>query len=157
MGQFPENAVLVESMRKSASERRLGVISREVRKLKDLAPAFDEATSAGAQAAVFMTDNLLFGDRTRVAELALTQHLPSMHSFKPEVEDGGLTTYGPALSESYERAAALADKIIKGARPSELPVEQPTWFEFAINLRTAKALGLTLPPSLLAQADDVFE
>jgi putative ABC transport system substrate-binding protein len=155
--QFPENALLVESMRKSASDRGLVVFSRKINEVEDLAAAFDEATRAEAQGAVFMTDNRLYGIRKRVAELAIAHHLPSMHSFNLEVEDGGLMFYGPSVSDSYALAAAFADKIIKGARPSELPVEQPTRFKFGINLRTAKALGLTLPPSLLARADDVIE
>jgi putative ABC transport system substrate-binding protein len=155
--QFPENALLVESMRRSASDRGLVVFSRKIRDVEDLAAAFDDATRAEAQGAVFLTDNRFFGIRKRVADLAIAHHLPSMHSFKLEVEDGGLMFYGPSDLESYALAAALADKIIKGARPSELPVEQPTRFDFAINLRTAKAFGLTLPPTLLAQADDVIE
>jgi putative ABC transport system substrate-binding protein len=104
-----------------------------------------------------MTDNVMFGHRKQVAELALTHHLPSIHSLPPEVRDGGLMFYGPSNGESYPRAVALADRILKGARPSELPVEQPTTFELVVNLKTAKALGLTIPASLLLRADEVIE
>jgi ABC-type uncharacterized transport system substrate-binding protein len=154
---FPENAAILESIRGSASARGIVVFSRELHGVEDLAPAFDDATRAGAQAVVFMTDNLMFGHRKQVAELALAHHLPSMHSFPPEVRDGGLMFYGPSQGENYRRAAALADRILKGARPAELPVEQPTTFELVVNLKTAKALGLTIPESLLLRADEVIE
>ncbi len=154
---FPENAAILESIRGSASARGIAVFSRELHGVEDLAPAFDDATRAGAQAAVFMTDNVMFGHRKQVAELALTHHLPSIHSFPPEVRDGGLMFYGPSQGENYRRAAALVDRILKGARPDELPVEQPTTFELVVNLKTAKALGLTIPESLLLRADEVIE
>jgi putative tryptophan/tyrosine transport system substrate-binding protein len=154
---LPENAAILESIRESASARGIVVFSRELHGVEDLASAFDDATRAGAQAAVFMTDNVMFGHRKQVAELALAHHLPSIHSFPPEVRDGGLMFYGPSSGESYGRAAALADRILQGARPGELPVEQPTKFELIINLRTAKALGLTIPESFLLRADEVIE
>ena len=109
------------------------------------------------QAIIFMTDNELFGHRTEVAELSLAHHLPSIHSFLPEVRDGSLMSYGRSLGESYRRVAALADKILKGARPGDLPVEEPRNFELAINLKTAKALSITISPSIMVLADDVIE
>jgi putative ABC transport system substrate-binding protein len=153
----PQNADLLESIRSSASTRAIEIFARELRALEDLAPAFDAATQAGAQALVFLSDNLMFGHRKRVAELALAHRLPSMHAFAAEVEDGGLMFYGPSLAESYRRVAALVDRILKGAHPGELPVEQPTKFELTINLRTAKAMGLTIPESFLLRADEVIE
>ena len=109
------------------------------------------------QGVIFMGSNLLFGYRKEIAELEIANHLPSIHSFFPEVVDGSLMSYGPDMEESYRRAAALADRILKGARPADLPVEEPTKFTLAINLKTAKALGLTIPPALLDLADEVIE
>jgi putative ABC transport system substrate-binding protein len=152
-----QNAALLESIRNSASTRAIAIFARELRDLEDLAPAFEAAAQAGAQAVVFLSDNLMFGHRKQVSELALAHRLPSMHAFAAEVEDGGLMFYGPSLAESYRRAAALADRILKGARPGDLPVEQPTKFELIINLKTAKALGLAIPESFLLRADEVIE
>jgi len=154
---FPGHADALESIRASASTRGIEIISRELKGVEDLESAFDDAVRAKARAAVFMADNMMFGNRKRVAELALKHHLPTIHSFPPEVRDGGLMFYGPSNEENYQRSAALADRILKGARPSELPVEQPTKFELIINLKTAKALGLTIPESFLLRADEVIE
>jgi putative ABC transport system substrate-binding protein len=154
---MPENDAIFESIRRSAAASGIEVFSRELQSVEDLSPAFGDATRAGAHAAIFMTDNLMFGHRKQIAELALAHHLPCMHSFKTEVQDGGLMSYGPSMGENYRRAAALAARILRGERPSDLPVEQPTQFELAINLKTAKTLGLTLLPSLLALADEVIE
>ena len=154
---FPENAAIAESVRKFATPLGIKVFMRELRGLNDLAPAFDDAVRAGAQGVVFLTDNTLFGQRRAVAELALKHRLPSMHSFAPEVRDGGFLSFGPNLRESYRRAAALADRVLKGVPPSDLPVEEPVHFTLSINMKTAAALGLTIPPSLLARADEVIE
>ena len=129
------------------------VFSKELEGAQDLAPAFDSAKGSGAQALVFITDNVMFGRRKEIAALALSRQLPSIHSFAPEVEDGGLLSYGPDLGENYRRTAALTDRVLKGARPADLPVEEPTQFSLYINLRTAKALGLEIPSMLLARAD----
>jgi putative tryptophan/tyrosine transport system substrate-binding protein len=154
---FSENAAIFNAIRQAAQARGVEVLSKEMEGAQDLAPAFEYAEASGAQALVFITDNLMFGRRKEIAALALSHHLPSIHSFAPEVEDGGLMSYGPDLGENYRRTAALADRILKGARPADLPVEEPTQFSFDINLRTAKALGLEVPPTLLARADEVIE
>jgi putative tryptophan/tyrosine transport system substrate-binding protein len=152
------NIARLESIRNSASTRGgIEIFSRKLSGVEDLASAFDDATRAKAQAAIFMTDNALFGQRKLVAELALKHSLPTIHLYRLEVQDGGLMFYGPSDDEIYRRAAALADRILRGARPNELPVENPTKFELIINLKTAKALGLTIPESFLLRADQVIE
>ena len=154
---FPGHDTALESIRTSASARGIEIFSRPLGGVDDLSPAFDDVLRAKAQAAVFMSDNTMFGHRKQVADLALAHKLPTIHSFPPEARDGGLMSYGPSNDENYKRAAALTDRILRGARPSDLPVEQPTRFELVVNLKTAKALGLTLPPTLLARADEVIE
>jgi putative tryptophan/tyrosine transport system substrate-binding protein len=156
-GHFPENIPLVENIGRSASTKGIEIISRELGGVEDLAQAFEDATRSGAQGAIFLTDNTMFGHRKEIAELALAHRLPSIHSFEPEVEDGGLMSFGPDPLDAYRRTAALADKILKGATPSNLPVEEPTRFKLALNLKTAKALGITIPATLVARADEVIE
>jgi putative ABC transport system substrate-binding protein len=95
--------------------------------------------------------------RQQIAELLTKHRLPGISVWRSFAEAGWLMAYGPSLSDEFRRAAAYVDKILKGAKPADLPVEQPTKFEFLINLKTAKALGLTIPPSLLARADQVIE
>ena len=151
------NAARLESIRNAAHTRGIEIFARKLSGVEDLASAFDDATGAKAQAAVFLPDNAIFGQRRLVAELALTHRLPTIHSFRLEVEDGGLMFYGPSVDEILRRVAALADRILRGARPSELPVENPTKFELVINLKTAKALGLTIPESFLLRADKLIE
>jgi putative ABC transport system substrate-binding protein len=154
---FPGHADALENTRTSALARGIEVFSRELKGLEDLEPAFEDAVRAKAQAGVFMADNVMFGNRKRVAEVALKQRLPTIHSFPPEVEDGGLMFYGPSNGENYRRAAALTERILKGKRPAELPVERPTKFELIVNLKTAKALGLTISEAFLLRADRVIE
>jgi putative ABC transport system substrate-binding protein len=96
------------------------------------------------------------GHAKEVAETALKHRLPTIFEFRPFVEAGGLMSYGTDVSDLYRRAAVYVDKILKGARPADLPVEQPTKFELVINLKTAKALGLTFPASVLARADEII-
>lgn len=154
---FPGHDTALESIRTSASARGIEIFSRPLGGVDDLSPAFDDVLRAKAQAAVFMSDNTMFGHRKQVADLALAHKLPTIHSFPPEARDGGLMSYGPSNDENYKRAAALTDRILRGARPSDLPVEQPTRFELVVNLKTAKALGLAVSPTLLARADEVIE
>jgi putative ABC transport system substrate-binding protein len=156
-GSFPENVLLFEDISRSASTRGIEIVSRELGGADDLADAFKGAAQAGAQCVIFLTDNTMFGRRKEIADLALANRLPSIHSFETEAEDGGLMSYGPNLSNAYRRVAALADRVLKGVNPANLPVEEPTTFKLVINLKTAKALGLTVPPTLLARADEVIE
>jgi len=153
---FAENAVIFDAIRQAAQARAVEVFSKELEGAQDLAPAFDYVRDLGAQALIFITDNLMFGRRKESAALALSHHLPSIHSFPPEVEDGGLMSYADQV-EIYRRTAALADRVLKGGRVADLPVEEPTQFSLYLNLKTAKALGLTIPPTLIVSADKVIE
>ena len=100
---------------------------------------------------------MFFGQHPRIVALTAASHLPALFPEKEVVKAGGLMAYGPSVPASFRRAAAYVDKILRGANPADLPVEQPTKFEFVINLKTARSLGLTVPPSLLALADDVID
>jgi putative ABC transport system substrate-binding protein len=108
-------------------------------------------------AVVILADPMLGSQRMRLAELSAKHRLPSISPFREAAEYGGLISYGPSLRANFRRAAVYIDRILKGAKPADLPVEQPTTFELVINIKTAKALGLTIPPSLLARADQVIE
>ena len=129
----------------------------EVRAAEDLDRAFEAIVKGGARAAIRMVDPLGSSLRKQTADLAARHRLPVMYPFREDAEAGGLISYGTNLPDQFRRAAAFVDKILKGARPADLPVEQPTKFELVINLKTAKALGLTIPPSVLARADEVIE
>jgi putative ABC transport system substrate-binding protein len=119
----------------------------------------ENAVSAAqnAQALIVADDTVFTTQRIRIAELALKNRLPTMYGHRDMVQAGGLMTYGPDYGDLYRRAAEQVQKILQGTKPSDLPVEQPTKFELVINLKTAKALGLSLPPMLLAQAQEVIE
>ena len=120
---------------------------------------FEKAFSAaqGAGALLVVDDSVFTAQRTKIAKLALKNRLPTMYGHRDMVEAGGLMTYGPDYGDLYRHAAGYVHKILNGAKPSELPVEPPTKFEFILNLKTAKALGLTVSPSLLARADEVLD
>jgi putative ABC transport system substrate-binding protein len=122
----------------------------------DLAGAFREAVKGRANAVITITSNPLFRDSKKVTDLALKNRLPSMYEGSTWVEGGGLMSYSANDLELFRRAAIYVDKILKGAKPADLPVEQPTKFEFVINLKTAKALNLTIPQSVLFRADRVI-
>ena len=119
--------------------------------------AFDVIKQARAEALIVPGDGLFFSQARRIAELAVQQRLPTMFSTREPVQAGALMSYGPNLAEQFYRAATYVDRILKGAHPGDLPVEQPTTFELVINGRTARALGLTIPPVVLARADQVIE
>jgi putative ABC transport system substrate-binding protein len=141
-----------------AMARTLGleVITSEIRRAEDIAPAF-EALKGRAEALYVVTDPLLTTNRARIHTLVMGARLPTMHDGREYVEGGGLMSYGPNRPDLFRRIADHVDEILRGAKPADIPVEQPTKFDLIINLTTAKALGLTLPPALLARADEVIE
>jgi putative ABC transport system substrate-binding protein len=153
------NPAVVDEMRQAqAAARTLGleVITLEIREGEDIAPAF-ESLKGRAQALYVVQNSLVVTHRIRINTLALVAHLPTMHGSREFVETGGLMSYGPNVPDLYRRAADFVDKILRGAKPADIPVEQPTKFDFTVNLTTAKALGLEVPPTLLARADEVIE
>ena len=141
-----------------AAARTLGLESEkfEIQRPEDIEPGF-EALKDRAQALYVLAVPLAFTNRARINALALAARMPTMHGVREYVEAGGLMSYGPHWPDMWRRAADLVDKILRGAKPADLPVEQPTKFELVINLKTAKALGLDIPATVLARADEVIE
>jgi putative tryptophan/tyrosine transport system substrate-binding protein len=139
--------------------RALGVQLQplDVRNPDDFDRVFRAATKDRADALIALDDPFLFTHRTRIVKLATKSRLPAIYGFREFVETGGLMSYAANLSDMYRRAATYVDKILKGAKPADLPVEQPTKFEFIINLKAAKQIGLTIPPNVLARADRVIK
>jgi len=139
--------------------RELGVQlhSLEVQSPNDFAKAFEDAARARAGALAIMPDPLFAGNLKRIAELAAKSRLPSIFHLREFVDSGGLVAYGVDRVDQFRRAATYVDKILKGAKPADLPVEQPTKFELVINLKAAKQIGLTIPPNVLARADKVIK
>src|SRR5438067_7840999 len=129
----------------------------EVRGPEDFEAAFAAATRGNAQALVAFDDPLILAHRPWIVALAASSRLPAMYGFREFPDEGGLMSYGASFVDLLRRAATFVDKILKGAKPADLPIEQPTKFELVINRKTANALGLTVPPTLLAQADEVIE
>ena len=129
----------------------------EARSIDDLDGAFAAAKRARAGALNILASSLFFGNRARIVDLAAKTRLPAMYVHKGFVAAGGLMAYGPSIEDLFRRAAIYVDKILKGAKPAELPVEQPTKFELVVNLKTAKTLGLTIPRSVLLRADEVIQ
>ena len=141
----------------AAKARRWTLLSLELRDIGEIEGAFRAATDARAGALLVFAPSLLFHHARRVAELAAKSRLPSMYELRAYVEAGGLISYGADITDIWRRAAVFVDKILKGANPADLPVEQPTKFELVINAKTARALGLAVPPSLLLRADQVIQ
>jgi ABC-type uncharacterized transport system substrate-binding protein len=141
----------------AARARGWKLVKLEIRGPDEIEQAFKAATDAHAGALLDLATEITFGRARHVAELALRSRIPVMHDLRAYVEAGGLIAYGADIKEIWRRAAVFVDKILKGAAPGSLPVEQPTKFELVISLKTAKTLGLTIPPSLLARADHVIE
>ena len=155
-GFLPALATL-KAMEAPARTLGMTVVRFDARGPADLEGVFAAVTRARSDALVVTGGPVQFNMRTQIARLALRHRLPSISGIIEDVEAGGLMSYGASLSDQWRRAATYVDKILKGAKPGDLPVEQPTKFELVINLKTAKALGLTIPPSLLGQADHIIE
>jgi ABC-type uncharacterized transport system substrate-binding protein len=158
MAHVGNPGAVLEMAEVQAAARALGleVATLEIRRAEDIAPAF-EALNGRVNALYIETDALIFTHRIRINTLALAARLPTMHSVRAYVEAGGLMSYGPNYTDLFRRAGELVDKILRGAKPADIPVEQPTKFDLVINLTTAKALGLEIPPTLLGRADEVIE
>jgi putative ABC transport system substrate-binding protein len=141
-----------------AAARALGldVTALEIARAQDITPAL-ESLKGRAQALYIVSEPLVFTHRIRIHTLALAARLPTMHDYRDYVEAGGLMSYGPSRTYLFRRAADFVDKILRGVKPADLPVEQPTKFDFVLNVTTARALGLRLPESLLLRADEVIE
>jgi putative ABC transport system substrate-binding protein len=156
----PTNAVVLPQMKETkVAARALSVQLQplEVRGVEEFETVFQSATKERAGALLTLDDSFIFTHRARIVKLAAKNRLPAIYGFREFVEDGGLMSYAANLSDMYRRAATYVDKILKGTKPEDLPVERPTKFEFVINLRTAKQIGLTIPPTVLARADRVIK
>jgi putative tryptophan/tyrosine transport system substrate-binding protein len=152
----PVHILQREEVRTMARALGVEVIILEIRRADDIPPAF-ETLKNGADALYIPPDPLVISELNRINALVLSARLPTMHGSGEYVEAGGLMSYGPNFPDLFRRAADYVDKILRGAKPGDIPVEQPTKFNFVINLTTAKALGLEIPPTLLALADEVIE
>ena len=153
----PQSKIELKEMQSAAQAMGLQLHPAEISTEGGLEDAFAAMNSAGVQALVVLTDPILFSQRTRIVDLAGSKRLPAMYFFQGFVEEGGLLSYGPSDTDLFRRTASYVDKILKGTKPGQLPIEQPTKFELFINLKAAKVLGLTIPESFLLRADRVIE
>jgi putative tryptophan/tyrosine transport system substrate-binding protein len=147
----------IEESQAAAANLGLALQTFEASSLGELEPAFDRIVNAGMQAASITPESMFYQGRAIIPKLALERSLPICVWSRETLEPGAFISYGPDLLAILRRTAVYVDKILKGAKPGELPVEQPTRFQFLINLKTAKALGLTIPQTLLVAADEVIE
>ena len=152
----PASVLEVGEVQTAAGALGFEIATFDVRQAEDIAPAF-EALKDRAEALYVVIDPLLTANRIRINTLALGARLPTMHGFREQVEAGGLMSYGANFPALFRRAAEFVDKILRGAKPADIPVEQPTKFDLVINLTTAKALGMKIPEAFLLRADEVIE
>ena len=153
----PGNAQALRETERAAGAFGVQLQILDVRGPKDVETAFREARRGRADAVLVLSSPVVTSQRGQVADLAVKSRLPTIHQVSGFVEDGGLITYGVSIADLWRRAAIYVDKIVKGAKPADLPVEQPTKFEFIINLKAAKQIGLTIPPNVLARAYKVIK
>jgi len=147
----------IEESQAAAEKLKLVLRPMEVRKPDDIVPAFSQMPSDKIDGVIVSQDGLFFANRQAIADLALSHRLPTITYSRETLEAGALASYGPSSTALFRRAGAYIDKILKGEKPADLPVELPTTFEFLLNRKIAEALGLTLPPTALATADEVIE
>jgi putative tryptophan/tyrosine transport system substrate-binding protein len=152
----PESVLEAGEMQAPARTLGLEITPLEIRRTEDIAPAI-ETLKSQTGALYVVTDLLMAASRTRIITFALSARLPTIFGYRDYVKAGGLMSYGPDFTDLFRRAADMVDKILHGRKPGDIPVEQPTKFEFVLNLTTAKALGLTIPASFLSLADDLIE
>ncbi len=153
----PNHALLLREAEVAARALQMRLHILEARVPSEFASAFSAATKESAGALIILADPMFYSQRTRLAELAAKGRLPAMAAQREYAEAGGLLAYGANLLENYRRAAVYVDKILRGAKPGDLPIEQPAKFELVVNLKTAKTLGLTIPQSVLLRADEVIQ
>ena len=153
----PLGASHLKAAKEATAKPPITLLPVEVRGPRDFVGAFATMTRERIGGILFVATTDLIGHRQQIADLAIKHRLPMVSVLKSVATAGGLVSYGPSAMYLIERAADYVDRILRGARPSDLPIEQPTKFEFVVNLKTAKALGLTIPPSLLVQADEVIQ
>jgi len=153
----PFTALALKEVKSAAEATHIPLKVFEARAVDQVSGKFEDAIKAGAAGLLVLEDPLTYNARRQIADLAAKFRLPTIYGYRDFAEAGGLMSYGADRRQMYRRAAEYVDKILKGAKPADLPVEQPTKFELVINLKTAKALGLTIPQSLLVRADEIIQ
>jgi putative ABC transport system substrate-binding protein len=153
----PFSRLALEEAKAAAQYGQIHLIVLEARTAEEVTERLHDAAKSAAAGLLILEDPLIYSMRRKIADLSAQFRLPAMYVYKDSVEAGGLMSYGPDRRHIYRRAAEYVDRILKGARPADLPVEQPARFEFVINLKSARALGLDVPATLLTLADDVIE
>jgi putative tryptophan/tyrosine transport system substrate-binding protein len=153
----PYAALAYKDLEDAAKVAKVQLRAFEVHTSEEIAPQFEAARAAGTEGLVVFEDPLTLSERNEIAALASRLHLPAVYGYREFAEAGGLMSYGTDHGTQWRRGAEIVDVIIKGAKPADIPVEQPTKFELVVNLRTAKALGLTFPPTIMVRADDTIE
>jgi ABC-type uncharacterized transport system substrate-binding protein len=153
----PQSQIELREMQAAAQTLNLQLHSVQISAESSLENEFEKLSKESIQALIVLTDAVLYSQRSRLVALAAAKRLPAMYFFREFVQEGGLMSYAPSDSDLFRRAATYVDRVLKGTKPGDLPVEQPTKFELIINLKTANALGLDISPTLLARADEVIE
>lgn len=153
----PSHAIALKEVEAAARSMNVQIQPLQVRAPDDFPVAFTALKKGRADGVIALASSLVFAERRQIMELAAQSHLPSMAPFREYAEAGGLMTYGADLRESFRRSAAYVDKILRGAKPSDLPVEQAAKFQLIVNLKTAKVIGVTIPQSVLQRADEVIQ